>query len=70
MPAELPHEFDDALDYDDLIDASLSPSVSGASGTTTGALVLEAVGEPGVLDAPVTFALEARATCERPAVYE
>ena len=32
--------------------------------------VLEAVGERGVLDAPVTFALEARATCERPAVYE
>ena len=32
--------------------------------------VLEAVGERGVLDAPATFALEARATCERPAVYE
>jgi hypothetical protein len=32
--------------------------------------VPEAVGERGVLDARVTFALEARATCERPAVYE
>jgi hypothetical protein len=32
--------------------------------------VLEAVGERGVPDARVTFALETGATCERPAVYE